>query len=188
MLRLTGVAVLDVLLTLVWVVGITNAFNLLDNMDGLAAGMAVIAGGFRLAFFLLDGDLAAATMTAALVGALAGFLVRNFPPARIFMGDAGSLFVGFFLSGLCLVVDAAYYSRGITAVLAVPVLLLLIPIFDTTFVTVTRLAPRAAGVAGRPRPHLAPAGRARRQRAPRPRRSLRAVDRGGRGRAPHVSL
>ncbi len=55
------------------------------------------------------------------------------------MGDAGSLFLGFFLSGLCLVVDAAYYSRGITAVLAVPVLLLLIPIFDTTFVTVTRL-------------------------------------------------
>ena len=138
-LRLTGVAVLDVVLTLVWVVGLTNAFNLLDNMDGLAAGMAVIAGSFRLALFLLDGDLAAATMTAGFVGAVAGFLVRNAPPARIFMGDAGSLFVGFFLSGLCLVVDAAYYSRGITAVLAVPVLLVLIPIFDTTFVTVTRL-------------------------------------------------
>ncbi len=138
-LRLTGVPVLDVLLTVVWVVGITNAFNLLDNMDGLAAGMAVIAGGFRLALFLLDGDLAAATMTAGFVGAVTGFLVRNAPPARIFMGDAGSLFLGFFLSGLCLVVDAAYYSRGITAVLAVPVLLVLIPIFDTTFVTVTRL-------------------------------------------------
>jgi UDP-GlcNAc:undecaprenyl-phosphate GlcNAc-1-phosphate transferase len=138
-LRLTGVPVLDVALTLVWVVGITNAFNLLDNMDGLAAGMAVIAGGFRLALFLLEGDLAAATMTAGFVGAVAGFLVRNAPPARIFMGDAGSLFLGFFLSGLCLVVDAAYYSRGITAVLAVPVLLLLIPIFDTTFVTVTRV-------------------------------------------------
>ena len=78
-------------------------------------------------------------MTAGFVGARAGFLVRNVPPARIFMGDAGSLFLGFFLSGLCLVVDAAYYSRGITAVLAVPVLLVLIPIFDTTFVTVTRL-------------------------------------------------
>jgi UDP-GlcNAc:undecaprenyl-phosphate GlcNAc-1-phosphate transferase len=138
-LRLTGVAVLDVVLTLMWVVGITNAFNLLDNMDGLAAGMAVIAGGFRLALFLLDGDLAAATMTAGFVGAVVGFLVRNAPPARIFMGDAGSLFLGFFLSGLCLVVDAAYYSRGMTAVLAVPVLLVLIPIFDTTFVTVTRL-------------------------------------------------
>ena len=138
-LRLTGVPVLDVVLTLVWVVGVTNAFNLLDNMDGLAAGMAVIAGGFRFALFRLDGDVGAATMTAGFVGAVLGFLVRNAPPARIFMGDAGSLFLGFFLSGLCLVVDAAYYSRGITAVLAIPVLLVLIPIFDTTFVTVTRL-------------------------------------------------
>jgi UDP-GlcNAc:undecaprenyl-phosphate/decaprenyl-phosphate GlcNAc-1-phosphate transferase len=137
-LRLTGVPVLDVLLTLLWVVGVTNAFNLLDNMDGLAAGMAVIAGGYRLALFILDGDIAAATMTAGFVGAVTGFLVRNAPPARIFMGDAGSLFLGFFLSGLCLVVDAAYYSRGITAVLAVPVLLVLMPIFDTTFVAITR--------------------------------------------------
>jgi UDP-GlcNAc:undecaprenyl-phosphate GlcNAc-1-phosphate transferase len=138
-LRVTGVPILDVVLTVAWVVGITNAFNLLDNMDGLAAGMAVIAGGFRLALFLLAGDLAAASMAAGFVGAVMGFLVRNLPPARIFMGDAGSLFLGFFLSGLCLVIDAAYYSRGITAVLAVPVLLMLIPIFDTTFVTVTRL-------------------------------------------------
>ena len=67
-----------------------------------------------------------------------GFLVRNLPPARIFMGDAGSLFLGFFLAGLCLVQDAAYYSRGMMAVLAMPVLLMCIPIFDTTFVTVTR--------------------------------------------------
>jgi UDP-GlcNAc:undecaprenyl-phosphate GlcNAc-1-phosphate transferase len=138
-LRLTGMPLADVLLTLLWVVGITNAFNLLDNMDGLAAGMAVIAGGFRLVLFLLAGDLAAATVTAGFIGAVLGFLVRNAPPARVFMGDAGSLFLGFFLSGLCLVVDARYYSRGMTAVLAVPVLLMLIPIFDTTFVTVTRL-------------------------------------------------
>ena len=138
-LRLTGVPVLDMLLTLFWLVGVTNAFNLLDNMDGLAAGMAVIAGVFRLVLFLFDGNIAAATMTAGFVGAVAGFLVRNAPPARIFMGDAGSLFLGFFLGGLCLVVDVAYYSRGMTAVLAVPVLLVLIPIFDTTFVTITRL-------------------------------------------------
>ena len=68
----------------------SNAFNLLDNMDGLAAGMAVIAGGYRLALFILDGDIAAATMTAGFVGAVTGFLVRNAPPARIFMGDAGA--------------------------------------------------------------------------------------------------
>ncbi len=69
-LRLTGVPLVDVLLTLIWVVGVTNAFNLLDNMDGLAAGMAVIAGGFRLALFLLDGDMAAATVTAGFIGAV----------------------------------------------------------------------------------------------------------------------
>ena len=138
-LRITPWPLADVLLTLVWVVGITNAVNLLDNMDGLAAGMAVITAGFRLFFFLSEGDGPGATVTAALIGALLGFLVRNFPPARIFMGDAGSLFVGLLLSGLCLVSDAAYYSRGVAAVLVVPVLLLLIPIFDTTFVTVTRL-------------------------------------------------
>jgi UDP-GlcNAc:undecaprenyl-phosphate GlcNAc-1-phosphate transferase len=143
-LRLTPWPLADVLVTLVWVVGITNAVNLLDNMDGLAAGMAVITAGFRLAFFYLEADAMGATMAASLIGALFGFLVRNFPPARIFMGDAGSLFVGLLLSGLCLVTEAAYYSRGIAAVLVVPVLLLLIPIFDTTFVTVTRL------ITGRP--------------------------------------
>jgi UDP-GlcNAc:undecaprenyl-phosphate GlcNAc-1-phosphate transferase len=137
-LRLTKMPVVDMFLTLVWVVGITNAFNLLDNMDGLAAGMAVITGAFRLAFFLVEGNVAAVTMTASFLGAVAAFLIRNLPPARIFMGDAGSLFVGFFLAGLCLVEEAGYYSRGITAVLAVPVLLMSIPIFDTTFVTVTR--------------------------------------------------
>jgi len=138
MLRLTAYPMLNVLLTLFWVVGITNAFNLLDNMDGLAAGIAAIAAGFRLAFFLLDGDLAGAGVTAAFIGALAGFLIRNFPPATIFMGDAGSLFIGFFLGGLCMV-GGYPYSRGVAAVLVVPVLLMLIPIFDTTLVTVTRL-------------------------------------------------
>jgi UDP-GlcNAc:undecaprenyl-phosphate GlcNAc-1-phosphate transferase len=139
MLQLTPDPVTNVLLTLLWVVGITNAVNLLDNMDGLAAGMAVVAAAFRLVFFLMDADPAGAALTAAFLGAVAGFLVRNFPPARIFMGDAGSLFIGFFLAGLCLV-GASAYSRGMTAVLAFPVLLMLIPIFDTTFVTLTRLA------------------------------------------------
>ena len=138
LLRLTDLPVVNVLLTLLWVVGITNAFNLLDNMDGLAAGLATIAAAFRLAFSLMDGDLESARVTAAFLGATAGFLVRNFPPARIFMGDAGSLFIGFFLSGVCLVGETAY-SRGIAAVLVLPVLIVLIPIFDTTFVTLTRL-------------------------------------------------
>jgi UDP-GlcNAc:undecaprenyl-phosphate GlcNAc-1-phosphate transferase len=138
MLRLTAYPALNVLLTLFWVVGITNALNLLDNMDGLAAGVAAIAGAFRLVFFLFDGDLVGAAVMAALIGAVLGFLLRNFPPAKIFMGDAGSLFLGFFLGGVCLVGDFPY-SRGVSAVLVFPVLLMLIPIFDTTFVTVTRI-------------------------------------------------
>jgi UDP-GlcNAc:undecaprenyl-phosphate GlcNAc-1-phosphate transferase len=138
-LRLTRIPVVDELLTVFWIVGITNAFNLLDNMDGLAAGMAVITAVFRLAVFAAEGNASATVVTAGFLGAVAGFLVRNLPPARIFMGDAGSLFLGFFLAGLCLVEDAAYYSRGIAAVLSVPVLLMSIPIFDTTLVTVTRL-------------------------------------------------
>jgi UDP-GlcNAc:undecaprenyl-phosphate GlcNAc-1-phosphate transferase len=138
LLRLTDYPLVNVFLTIFWVVGITNAFNLLDNMDGLAAGMATIAAAFRLAFSVMDGDWESARLVAAFMGATAGFLVRNFPPARIFMGDAGSLFIGFFLSGVCLTGEYAY-SRGVTAVLVLPVLLLLIPIFDTTFVTVTRL-------------------------------------------------
>ena len=143
LLRLTPSIIVNVVLTLVWVVGITNAFNLLDNMDGLAAGMATLTAAFRLAFFLMEGDLAGARVTAAFLGAVSGFLIRNFPPAKVFMGDAGSLFLGFFLSGVCLVGESPY-TRGVAAVLVFPVLLVLVPIFDTTFVTVTRL------VMGRP--------------------------------------
>jgi len=142
-LRLTQIPLIDMLLTLFWIVGITNAFNLLDNMDGLAAGIAVIAAGFRLLFFAMDGDWGGATVSAIFLGAVLGFLLRNFPPASIFMGDAGSLFVGFFLSALFLAGEFPY-TRGVGAVLLFPVLLVLVPIFDTAFVTVTRL------VAGRP--------------------------------------
>ena len=138
LLRLTSVPLLDVFLTLFWLVGMTNAFNLLDNMDGLSAGIALIAGGFRLVFFLWDGNPGGAGASAVFMGAVFGFLLRNFPPARIFMGDAGSFFLGFFLAGLSLS-GGFPYSRGVAAVLLVPVLLLLVPIFDTTFVTITRL-------------------------------------------------
>ncbi len=135
----TGYELLDLFVTLFWVVGITNAFNLLDNMDGLAATVAVVAAAFRLLFFYWDADRTGMMVTAAFMGGLVGFLFRNFPPAKIFMGDMGSLFIGFFLAGLSLVPTAQPYSRGTAAVLVIPVLLLLIPIFDTAFVTATRL-------------------------------------------------
>ncbi len=149
LLRLTPFPLLNIFITLVWIVGITNAFNLLDNMDGLAAGIAAIAAAFRLLFSLWEGEAAEAVAAASFLGACMGFLARNFPPARIFMGDAGSHFLGFFLAGLSLTAQFPY-SRGTTAVLAFPVLLLLVPIFDTTFVTVTRLlSGRRVSVGGR---------------------------------------
>jgi UDP-GlcNAc:undecaprenyl-phosphate/decaprenyl-phosphate GlcNAc-1-phosphate transferase len=149
-LQLTGSRLVDVFITLFWLVGITNAFNLLDNMDGLAATIAIVVASFRLLFAYSDGDTAGMQVTAAFIGAVAAFLVRNFPPAKIFMGDAGSLFVGFFLAGLSLVSSDRAYSRGVAAVLVIPVLLLLIPIFDTAFVTLTRLlAGRSPAVGGR---------------------------------------
>jgi UDP-GlcNAc:undecaprenyl-phosphate/decaprenyl-phosphate GlcNAc-1-phosphate transferase len=148
--RLTGHPFADMVLTLVWIVGITNAFNLLDNMDGLSGTVALVAASFRLLFFSWDGETTGVLVSASFIGAVAGFLVRNAPPAKIFMGDAGSLFLGFFLAGLCLVAGSGPYSRGVVGVLVLPVLLLAIPIFDTAFVTVTRLlGGRRVDVGGR---------------------------------------
>ena len=140
---LTGMPIVDIVVTVAWLVGLSNAFNLLDNMDGLAAGIAAIAGGVKLALFLADGNLPAAGATAAFVGACLGFLVLNFNPARIFMGDAGSLFIGFFVAGLS-TIGGAPNSRATMSVLIGPVAVMLVPIFDTVLVTVMRL------IAGRP--------------------------------------
>lgn len=148
-LTVTGISPVDQLLTLAWLVGVTNAFNLLDNMDGLAAGIGLIAAGFRCYFFLLDGNAEGAWLAATLCGALAGFLLFNFQPASIFMGDTGSLFIGMLVGGLNVIGPYAY-SRGTVAVLMLPVLVLLVPIFDTLFVTVARtLAGRSIAQGGR---------------------------------------
>lgn len=148
-LTVTGVPPIDQLLTLVWLVGVTNAFNLLDNMDGLAAGIGLIAAGFRCYFFLVDGNAEGAWIAATLCGALAGFLLFNFQPASIFMGDTGSLFIGMLVGGLNVIGPYAY-SRGTVAVLMLPVLVLLVPIFDTLFVTIARtLAGRSIAQGGR---------------------------------------
>ena len=134
---LTGVPVLDIVITVAWLVGLSNAFNLLDNMDGLAAGIAAITGTVKLILFVMDGDIAAAFATAALVGACLGFLALNFNPARVFMGDAGSMFLGFFLAGLS-TIGGTPDSRATASVLIGPVAVMLVPIFDTVLVTVLR--------------------------------------------------
>ena len=148
-LGLTDVPALDQLITVVWLVGLSNAFNLLDNMDGLAAGIGLIAAAFRAIFFLQDGNVEGAMLAGIITGALAGFLLFNFQPASIFMGDTGSLFIGLMVGGLSVLGPYAY-SRGTFSVVLLPVLLLLVPIFDTAFVTVARtLAGRSVAQGGR---------------------------------------
>ncbi|HEX7085074.1 MAG TPA: hypothetical protein VF198_01820 [Vicinamibacterales bacterium] len=134
-------------LTLVWIVGVTNAFNLLDNMDGLCTGVAAITAA---AFCASVGPESPVFLyAAALAGASAGFLRYNFNPASVFLGDSGSLFIGMTFALLAASREPAV-SGGVLSTIAVPVLLLLLPIFDTTFVTIARkLSNRAASQGGR---------------------------------------
>lgn len=142
--------VLDQGLTIFWLVGITNALNLLDNIDGLAGGVAAIGALFLVYLCHAAGQPDHATLCAALCGAAVGFLVFNFNPASIFMGDCGSLLLGFFLAGMALTNTQPGTRRNLVAVLLVPVLLLLLPIVDTTLVTVSRkLAGRPISTGGR---------------------------------------
>ena len=134
----------DSAMTMMWVVGLTNAFNLLDNMDGLCAGIALIVAVMLLAGFWTGAARERAipemTFLAIIAGATAGFLVFNFPPASIFMGDSGALFLGFALGSLTLGQEGVRASRSdVLSVIAGPAFVLLIPIFDTTLVTVARL-------------------------------------------------
>jgi UDP-GlcNAc:undecaprenyl-phosphate/decaprenyl-phosphate GlcNAc-1-phosphate transferase len=128
---------LDALLTAVWIVGLTNALNLLDNMDGLASGIGLIAAVYLAFLFNQLGDRDSMIIALALAGALGGFLFYNFHPAAIFMGDAGSLFLGTSLS--LLTVRANGEASNILSLVAVPTCVLLVPILDTTLVTVTRV-------------------------------------------------
>lgn len=149
-LPLTGFEILDIWLTVFWLVGITNAINLLDNMDGLAVGISAIAAISLAIGFGTNGQIDELTLTVIFIGALLGFLAYNFNPASIFMGDCGSMFVGFLLASSVLLGQTGGRSRGIFSILAVPVLILFVPIFDTTFVTILRkLWGRKASQGGR---------------------------------------
>ncbi len=140
---------IDLSIVVIWVVAITNAVNLLDNMNGLAAGIALIAGAFRFIWFRETGNVEGATISAVFMGSVAGFLVFNYPRASIFMGDAGSFTIGFALAALNLTNGEAY-SKSLFSVLFFPVLVLAIPILDTTFVSVVRhFSGRAISQGGR---------------------------------------
>jgi UDP-GlcNAc:undecaprenyl-phosphate GlcNAc-1-phosphate transferase len=132
---------LNTFVSVFWIVGITNAFNLLDNMDGLSAGVAFISSLFvaiitllNLGIGLTNGQL---LILAIFMGALLGFLLYNFQPASIFMGDSGSLFIGFLLAGIT-THQRVLHSGHLLPIIMVPVLILFVPILDTGFVSVMR--------------------------------------------------
>jgi UDP-GlcNAc:undecaprenyl-phosphate/decaprenyl-phosphate GlcNAc-1-phosphate transferase len=144
----TDFGILNGALEIAWIVTITNAVNLLDNMDGLCAGIAAIASA-GCWFEFAGASPALATLSAAVFGATVGFLFFNFRPASIFMGDAGSLLLGSALAVLALS-GSRHLGTGLISALAVPVCLLLIPLFDTAFVTLSRiLSTRSASQGGR---------------------------------------
>lgn len=133
-------APLSVALTTLWIVVVVNAFNFLDNMDGLSAGVACICLAFFVACGLLAGQVLVPALGCVFLGAVAGFLVFNFPPAKIFMGDAGSLLIGFMLALLS--VQTTYYDSGGAGsgyALAMPLIILAIPLYDFVSVVVIRL-------------------------------------------------
>lgn len=127
----------NILLTFFWLVGITNAINLLDNMDGLAGGVALITSVFLSIFFWRSGYAELLVLSLSLMGSIMGFLVFNFPPAKIFMGDSGSMFLGFSLAVLA--VARRTQASNIFAIIGVPTLIFLLPILDTSLVAITRI-------------------------------------------------
>lgn len=124
-------------LTIFWIVGITNAINFLDNMDGLSGGITAVASAFFMLMAIQSGQYLVASLSAALLGVSLGFLVYNFNPATIFMGDSGSLFLGLMLAAVGIKLRFPANSPFITWM--VPVIVLGIPIFDTTLVFFSRL-------------------------------------------------
>lgn len=121
--------------TLFWIVGLTNTVNLIDGLDGLAAGVATIASVTIFLVALQQGIMFVAVFTAAIAGAALGFLYYNFNPARIFMGDSGSMFLGYMLAGISVI---GAVKSAATIALIVPILALGLPILDTTFAIVRR--------------------------------------------------
>ena len=141
----------NLILTILWILGMTNALNLIDIMDGLASGTALIAASFLLVVAILNGQGPIVLMTATLMGSLLGFLRFNVHPARIFMGDTGSLFIGMMLGALAMI---GKYDRVNTIGYLSPLLILAVPIFDTGYVVLLRMSKGLNPLRGSP-DHLA---------------------------------
>jgi len=128
---------LAIFLTILWIVGITNAVNILDNMDGLSSGITLVASACSFIYAYLNGLPFVALFALLLAGASLGFLAFNFNPAKIFMGDCGSLFLGLSLS-LLTILGTWREATNLLAALLFPIALLAVPIFDTTLVSFVR--------------------------------------------------
>lgn len=131
---------LNIGLTLFWIIGICNAINFQDNMDGLAAGLSTVSSAFFLMLAIVEGLGLVATLAAATLGACVGFLYYNFSPASLFMGDAGSLLLGFVLAVLGIKLE--FTGRPLAATWMIPIIILGVPIFDTTLVVLSRIRRR----------------------------------------------
>ncbi len=134
------------ILSVLWIVALINSFNMLDNMDALSGGVATISAGFLAAMLLSSPDpqsnqpqIFVAAMLLMLAGGLLGFLVHNWPPAKIFMGDAGSYFVGFWIAVATLLATYAGYQGGTPQAVIAPLCVLAVPLYDMTSVILIRL-------------------------------------------------
>jgi len=124
-------------ITVFWILGITNAFNLLDNMDGLSGGIAAISSVFLGVYFINSGSLLLASICFILVSSILGFLIFNFSPAKIYLGDSGALFIGYLLSVIA-ILGTKESGASLLIIILFPILILIVPIIDTVFVSVTR--------------------------------------------------
>lgn len=146
--QLFHVPLLDAGLTILWMVTLTNAANFLDNMDGLTAGLSVIAAAFFMLIAFTQGLTLVSSLAAAVLGSAIGFLVYNFSPASTFMGDMGAMVLGFALAVLGIKLEFADRPLGVTWM--VPLLVLALPLFDICLVVVTRLMEgRSPGQSGK---------------------------------------
>ncbi len=127
--------ILEILITLAWILGITNAFNYLDGADGLCSGLAVVVALFFFVILFTTGQVDLIFLPAAVMGACVGFFPHNFMRGKMFLGDAGSMFIGFTMAGFAL--TGSWASENIIRIV-VPILILGVPIFDMTFTTVMR--------------------------------------------------
>ncbi len=127
---------IDIIITFLWIIGITNAFNHLDVLDGLAglAALIIVSAFFTVSF--INGDIQSIVLTISLLGAIVGFLVYNLPPAKVYMGNSGSHFLGFLLAAVAITISYASIKRPVA--LVSPILILGLPIFDTGLLIILR--------------------------------------------------